>query len=904
MNHKPYLGIVIVAGILLGLWGASIAGWFRLPDLLLYDNFVRAAPEQGLASQRILLLEASPDDVLSGDNTWLSLNQKLQAEGAEQIVYTFVPRSVSREFYQHAQSFPNICFGRRLQPDREENDQPRLKPLPQAAQGLDLVFGVSAIAEPDYGIYRFQRTHIRIGDSRLPTLVHEAARQRLGRQVVPDGRFLVNFNGKSQNLPRISLEKALSDQLIPELIQNKTILIGLSGRDDSLGLSTPISPNNHGLGQLTYQGLALDTLISENTIHDPGPWIDLLCLAVVGFIGLIAYQIMGPFLALWFTGICLGLYLAVSWIALSFLLIWPPVFEIIFAQCLVFSVILRQRHLQDQEVLKTVFDRLSAWMKAYLIPEDFITTRQHWSKITSMVSQTLNLTRSIFLEPVEKDHRIREVAADSCSLSEIAADNCSIDDIQERRRDFTRTPYTTALSERRPVQVENFLEPLDEQEIQYLVPLYFAGQVMGFWAFGIHPEEYEEFNSFEGLVYDYSQQIAELLYQQQKWQEEQRIQSKSIIRFLQLQGSKTFSQSLYEIYAFVEKKLLLFDSVLKGLKTGVIVYDLFGHVVEINPEMEQILRDMGLKPFESTAAELAARMCQTEEAEIRRQLNRVVTAQETITMPVFTSSDVEQDYLLSIRPVRGGANSNGNGHIQPFNMQAISFELHEITEFKDVCTMKDKLLEDFHDQQHEALETMATYLSRMEKADIEWEEIKQGFPELKESVNHFIQAKDQINSYISQNLYTNTHLEFPIVPTKYLNQAIQRLDSRAQERQIAFDVRSAEKMEPVFAEPQTLYKLFSAILAILFEDAAQETTVSIEVQKSEKFLHIAFRNQGFGMPDETFQHYLTSGQAQASEHFAQLKTMRPHLEQWDGQLSGSSAVGKGITLILKLKTLN
>ena len=99
MNQKYYLGIVIVATLLLCVWGASVAGWFRLPDLFLYDGFVRAAPEKKLASKKILLIEASPDDVSSGDSTWLSLNQRLQAEGAKQIVYSFVPRSASREFY-------------------------------------------------------------------------------------------------------------------------------------------------------------------------------------------------------------------------------------------------------------------------------------------------------------------------------------------------------------------------------------------------------------------------------------------------------------------------------------------------------------------------------------------------------------------------------------------------------------------------------------------------------------------------------------------------------------------------------------------------------------------------------------------------------------------------------------
>ena len=638
MEQKYYLGTVILAALLLGIWGASVAGWFRLPDLMLYDGLVRSAPEQELASKKILLIEATPEEVFSKNSDWLSLNKRLQAQGAEQIVYTFVPRNVSRDFFGHAQRAPNICFGRRLEPDPDKTGQFRLKPLPEAARGLDLDFGASVISDPDYGVYRYQRTHVKIQQKRFPTLVHVAAKKLLKRRLIPKDRFLVNFNGKSKRLARISLKKALSDQLIPELVEDKSVVIGFTGSAYPPGLATPISHNNLGLDRLTYQGLALDTLISDKTIRDPGVWVDLACIAAVGLIGLVVYQIMPTFFALWFTGICLVFYLVASWIVFSFLLIWLPVFEIIVSQCLVFGVILRRRQLLDQSLLEALFSRISERIKAYIIPEDFITTSQHWHHITSMVSQTLNLSRSIFLEKVEKDHRVRE----------IAATNCSLQDIQERRRDFERSPYTTALSENGPIQVEKYLVPLDAEEVQYLVPLYFAGQVLGFWALGIYPRELDTFNNFESMVYDYSQQIAEMLYQQQKWREEQRRENSPFVRYVQLRGGKTLPQSLQETYTLVEKKLMLFESVLQGLKTAIIVYDLFGRVVEINPEMEQILRDMDVKPFEFTAAELAGRLCQTGETEIRRQINQVVTAQETITMPIITSAEMEKDYTVSI----------------------------------------------------------------------------------------------------------------------------------------------------------------------------------------------------------------------------------------------------------------
>jgi len=123
-----------------------------------------------------------------------------------------------------------------------------------------------------------------------------------------------------------------------------------------------------------------------------------------------------------------------------------------------------------------------ARLQDYMLPPDFYKLDEHWGQVITFVDQTLNLNRVIFLEKVEGDHRVREVQALRCSL----------DDIDERRRDFERVPYSDAIAEGGPIKLTSrlfFKGPAGVSFEEYLVPLLFGGGVQGFWAFDVDPVE-------------------------------------------------------------------------------------------------------------------------------------------------------------------------------------------------------------------------------------------------------------------------------------------------------------------------------------------------------------------------------------------------------------------------------
>jgi hypothetical protein len=846
-----------------------------------------------LATEKILLIQTSRLDLPTGDTTWLTLNKRLHQLGAKQIIYTFVPEGVSRNFYEHAKSIGAVCFGRNLTYDKYGNRQVSFKPIPKQAQGLDLAFGVNEIPAPTYGIYRLYDHYVHIKDRKFPTLVHVAADQRL-KEPLPHEPFLVNLNGKPEQFPSISLQRSLSDNFIPELVRGRSILIGFANSEYQTGLQTPITPSSHGMSKLQYLGLALDTLLSKKNITQTGPWTQLACLLCIFLIGLIAYQLMSTSFALWFTVISLGAYALICWGLFSFLLIWPPVFEIIAAQFLLFLVLLRGKQMRDLEVMETIRTRLSNQLQKYILPEDFISTQQHWQHIVTMVNQTLNFTRSIFLEPVANDHRVKE----------IVANNCSFEDIAERRRDYERTPYTFALSENGPVRVENFLVRGEEQEIQFLVPLFFADQIMGFWAFGIHHSEYSAASNLEGVVNDYSQQMSEMLYQRQKLQEEKRIQNKPLVQLLQLKAGRSIQQEILEAYTVLEKKLLLFESLLDGLQTAIMVYDLFGRVAQINSAMEEILREMDLKPFELTASELATELSQADINESRIHINKAITQQNSKTLPVMKTTSSPKKYILHISAIKASRNNTSNtDSIQPFQTLGISFELVESTLLQDICTLKDDLMEDLREQQRTNLQNTVGYLHRLGNENTNREDLLRDFPELTEKLS-ILDDIDTLYTYIAQDLYTRNLEQYPIPYSKYLHQAVHSVSQEATARNIQVTINATRNSSLVLINPEILLKIFQAILAILLEDAAEETLINVTITQEDFFQVFEFTNQGFGIPDETFQKYLFSPQVKASDNFLNLKELLPYLDKIYAELKGSSQVGKGTMFSLKLRALH
>jgi len=210
---------------------------------------------------------------------------------------------------------------------------------------------------------------------------------------------------------------------------------------------------------------------------------------------------------------------------------------LIVVQAAVFAVVFWHKSLvQDRALRSLVVDlasrsrELASRSREQAILPGFYASPEPWNQVVELVRQTLDLGWLIFLERIPDQYYVRE----------IAALNCRFADIDERRRDYRRVPYSDAVAERQTVRLEQRLFLKADSAIdQYMTPLLFGGELLGFWAMGVSPDKVAANPDFFVLVDDIRDQIAEMLYHRLQWQQQQTSQtSGERFRYLRLDGGE------------------------------------------------------------------------------------------------------------------------------------------------------------------------------------------------------------------------------------------------------------------------------------------------------------------------------------------------------------------------------
>jgi len=205
--------------------------------------------------------------------------------------------------------------------------------------------------------------------------------------------------------------------------------------------------------------------ISRSPLSAP---VVLAILVVVVFANLIVYQWGWLRFGLWVTGVFLAIYAASAWLALRAQW-WPPVTALIVVQAAVFAVVFWHKSLVQDRALRSLVIDLASRSHEQALSPGFYASPEPWNQVVDLVRQTLDLDWLIFLERIPDQYYVRE----------IAALNCRFADIDERRRDYRRVPYSDAMAERRTVRLEQRLFLKADATIdQYMTPLLFGGELL------------------------------------------------------------------------------------------------------------------------------------------------------------------------------------------------------------------------------------------------------------------------------------------------------------------------------------------------------------------------------------------------------------------------------------------
>lgn len=872
----------------------AFTGLFRYADGLAYDTMMRLTAGRHQVSN-MLLVEAGFAHREDGDATWLEMVKTLENLGAARVVFTFVPEHVSADFYAYARKKGNIIFGRRMISSPSDPEAMELEPWPEKAGG-DLPYGVVVMPVAEYGVYRWQRTHVRAEGALHPTLEAAAAAlsSRFKHAEMPE-IFLINYEMGAGQFPRMSLERVLKGGAIRELVAGRTILIGLSGTSEIPGVQTPVSLPGFLTPLLEVRGAAIYTLLSGRIVRQMGPVLLFACLLALMFVSLVLYHWLDIRRATLASAVVFVLYLAAVWYAFVSLLLWIPVVALVSGQVLYFILFFREKALAHEQTMREMLEDLASELKKRVVPASFYETREHWAQVANMIYQTLDLERLILLERVEGDHRVREVHAL----------NCSLEDIGERRRDYEREPYKTAIAENGPIQLTRpYLRNRRENEQEYLVPLVFGGEVLGFWAFTVLPEHKVLIHNFPHVIRDFAHQISELLYHRQRWQAEHRQEEEPGLQgYLGVEGHDRILREVHKDLALLEFRLASLENVLNGMSVASIVYDLFGDVLQVNRRMEDLAKQLDIEPYELTALDFIHELTDIGAERCRQMFREVVLEHGRFSLPVHSEKS-ERVFMLSLQPLyhRESEQAVESGEAHPFALQGILCELIDVTEMRSHYGVKDRLIERFLFRMRNDLQGVLTGSALLTHSELDGDQRSRTEALMARKIDHVVDMFARTHEYISKDLETGTSEVYPVDPRQAVVQAAHALQSQARRHKVALQLNLPRFASLVLADHSGMLDwAVRTSMSILLEDAVENSTLVVDMEESDRWLTIRCKNQGFGLPEARLKDYLFGDMPVESRLYRNMREAILRIREWGGDVHARSQVGEGMQIELKLE---
>lgn len=877
------LGILAAGAV----WLLYLVGILSPVDGLAYDFFHRTFPLTSGVPAVVLLVEWDPDERVLAEDVWLQVLARLERLGAKQVVFTFVPEDAPPRFFQEALRRGTVLIGRPLYPDADDPDVLHVTNLPPTAAGHEVPSGIAHYPTREYGIARLQHAVFEVDGQRLPAVEVAAAQQRLGA-AVPHDDYRVGFRGGPGSLPHVPLKALLAEQVVPELVEGRTVLVGMVQPGVPLGMSTPTTTGVQVMSLLEFQGHAVNSLLLDRTIQVLNPISNLLLLMLLTAICGMLYQWLESRTAFWVSLVLtLGCILA-TLVLFAAARLWLPVVGVVISQMLCLFLVLRQKAILSFLAAKRLVQDMSSALQDRYLPPNFYQAAEHWALLVNFVAQTLDLRRLIFLEALPGQHRVLQVAAF----------NCGVEEIHEMRRDYHRAPYTDAIAARKPIRLDQgprpFLKPAGREEFQYLVPLIFAEQLMGFWASGVDPRRVEDAESFEGLLRDYADQIAEMLYRRRNFLSRQSGEP-DVVGMPTLSTEETEYRALAQTVAMLERRLHRTERLFAESSIPSISYDLFGRTREVNPAMAAFLRSQGLTPTETSLVNLLTALSGNDLEFARRCLRQILQDKRPIAVSV-RSLDQNQHFLLRMYPLVAQKDETDP---TPFDVSGICCELIDRTLLFRLYKLKEQLAGRLGINLRNdlaAVELSASLLAsdglspaeRNDMADVIYQKVKRVVDTLSETSEYFgIDVPGETD-------------RLPVDGFHSFQAARQVCEPLAQTQGTGFEVVRPELMSYVLASPAHLQQTFEFILTLLLRDARPHSQVQVQVDETEQAVRYAFRNQGFGLSHDRFQQYLFGDEALASEEYRNLQRGIGWIKSWGGTVEASSKLGEGTAVVVSL----
>lgn len=703
----------------------------------------------------------------------------------------------------------------------------------------------------------------------------------------------IDFVNVPRSIPFIAMQTIQSQPFADELFQNRFVLITVKEPHFHSGVTTPFYVEGLSISEMQYQAMALEAIMNKAFVSLLPLWAGIVVLmgvAVAGFLLLTSNELK------WAKILILALFVVVLpliYVGFTSLRFIPPLTEAFLSICVAANMFFYVKRKEDNAVLLKINNEVQTRLKHTILPKSFTQGDDPWSKIAVLVQQQLKLHRSIFLEKVPGDHRVRE----------INAINCSIDDIHEMRRDFLREPYKSAINARNLTETNRpYFKHKADNETEFLIPFLVGVDVLGFWALTVIDEENWNRKRFNANVENMANQISQLLLYKQRWARREELTLWRRLRAW-FYSENQYLNTLHNVEQLT-KKIDFIHRMFATMNTATIIYDLFGQVIEINHAMEALAEKLHLSVFNLSALSLLHHITGLDEDLLRGRLRAIILHQNKEQL-VTTVEVGEESFVLSVRPIISSENTLNSD--APFKVLGLLCEFFDAAEVRDIQNIERSLYSQFSAR-------IKNHLSAIQMASLQ---IERHFGNKDaQMVSHMIQSELQDAAEVTRNTQKlmrsiSERKESRLLPFD----AFKLVQTRAEGfRNDGHELLNIHTQFPIFVSLgygnlELITSALDAIFTVLEEDAIAPKTIKVSgknlIRKGKCWVYIRFVSEGYGLP-LNYINQLQSGEIGQGDNtnISQLAKLIKELKSWGMGAKIKSRLGKGLTVIVALEGVN
>ncbi|GHA80185.1 PAS domain-containing protein [Cognatilysobacter bugurensis] len=642
-----------------------------------------------------------------------------------------------------------------------------------------------------------------------------------GATVPQAARIAPDFSAATAtSIPRVSDAAALSPGALRAAIDGRVAL--LAPGPEARVYVTPLHGADGPLEPAALQAFAVDSLLRSRAIVWAPAWTGLLVAVLTVLVLQLALQRARYRTALVATAVAALPVLGGAAAALHLAQRFVPVGAALVAIAAFALHLVLRRSRALAATLVDLDHRLTGLVQQPLSQGFDQQTDLAWEQVNRFVTQFFELRRSMMLELPPGATHMRPVVSAGCTPA----------DIIEKRRDYRRAPYSDALVRELPTAPSRPFLPALDGGVDFIAPLIAADQLVGFWAFTVPDTTPARLDGLALEAGRYANEVAKMVLRAGSVQAPTggtgRWPTFARLRTRLLDGAMQ-----------AREQLAAYRDVFAAVGHPIAVTDLLGRVQFANPAFEELAARTGQPLLAMSVPNMLEQLCGLSPAESKEVLRRTVLSARQATLPL-QGEDVPAGHAFALRPILRRTPKTGDSAITPFDLLGMAVEITPDVRSAEAALRLGDAATQYAQRSWAVLDGVSRLLDDTSCPDAPRERITDLLERGLSDARRMLQQAESTGNG-----------DGTLAPLE-LHELLQRLRHAAalaaNDKRI--EIRLPEHAAPpVTAVEAPLTRALGEAMALLVDDAAPGSILSIDCEVDGERVRVRLTNDGYGMPE-------------------------------------------------------